>query len=222
MRYQMASDKKKPDFPGDEPESRTGLDDVLSSLFERGSLQSHAESRIPDQESIDGAELERRRNDVLRAGLRVLLQNARVPMRDVWFGQWLKLVRSRVNVREDEVSGLLGVDVRLWCMLEAKPLQVTSLQPDLFVKILDLFMLPLPAAEASMRKGLAQGGTGRVFARTTGAPPDVDWKHGFVGQAGNIRLQAPGAESALENLVQATRQLLEAQGRSDLLHESAD
>src|SRR5258707_460014 len=103
MRYQMASDKKKPDLPSDEPEPRTGLDDVLSSLFERGRLQSNAESRIPDQETIDDAEFERRRKDVLRAGLRVLLQNARLPMRDVWFGQWLKAVRSRANVSEDEV-----------------------------------------------------------------------------------------------------------------------
>ncbi len=223
MRSCMASEKKKPHAAGGKgsAESRTGLDDVLGSLFERGLLRAREESRVPDSDSVDEADLERRRKDVLRAGLRVLFQSARVPMRDVWFGQWLNLVRSRSNVRDEEVSDLIGMDVLLWRTLETKPLQVTGLQPEVVVTILDLFTLPLPAAEACMRKGLLQGPSATVFARTTAAVPDVGWKGTFGGLGGTARLaQAQGAQAALDRLVKATRQLLEAKDRTDLLDES--
>ncbi len=144
-------------------------------------------------------------------------------MRDVWFGQWLKLVRSRANVRDDEISELIGMDVLLWRALETKPLQVAGLQPDLVVRILDLFALPLRAAEAGMRKGLSQGTTGAVFARTTGAVPEAGWKETFAGVGGPVRPpQVHGAQAALDKLLRATRQLLEAQGRTDLLDERVD
>ena len=224
MRAFMASENKKHEgAAGKEPsEPRTGLDDVLGSLFERGLLRAPGESRIPDPDPLDEADLERKRKDVLRAGLRVLFQNARVPMRDVWFGQWLRLVRLRANVRDDEISELIGMDVLMWRALETRPVQVTGLRPEVLAGILDLFTLPLPSAEACMRKGLSQGPTAAMFARTTGAVPDVDWKGTFKIGGVSHPPHAQGAQAALDRLLEATRQLLNTQGRIDLLDESPD
>jgi hypothetical protein len=224
MRVDMARDKNDRGRPGagTRDEFPSALDKAVSGLFKRGLLDSREPSRVPVEGEVDPARVEASRRESMRAGIRVVLRDARLPVQGCWLGQWLQAVRLSARLRTEEVAFAVGVDAALWRELETRPLQVAALDVERAYIILDLFSLPYSAAETCIRGSLQRPGltTSRVFARTTSSLPDESWTRRF--SEFSVPRVPPRAQSNVEEMLKALHTTLQQRGRKDLLEDRLD